>query len=64
MRMNLTSSRLLLGMLAAASLVGQAVAVRVNKTVHLSVTSREGNASSPLLYGAMFEVSRVKSSIV
>lgn len=57
MRMNLTSSRLLLGALVATSLVGQTVASRSNKTVHLSVTSREGNASSPLLYGAMFEVS-------
>lgn len=60
MRMNLISSSLLLGAFASC-LTGQAVAANSNKTVHLSVTSREGNASSPLLYGTMFEVSPLLS---
>lgn len=55
MRGNLASG-LFLGAFAAC-LAGQGVHAKSDDEVVLAVTSKEGNASSPLLFGTMFEVS-------
>ena len=55
MRGNLATSGLFLGALVAC-LAGTGVHAQSQDAVVLSVTSTEGNASSPLLFGTMFEV--------
>lgn len=56
MRGSLTTSGLLLGALATC-LAGRGVSAQSHDAVVLTVGNREGNASSPLLFGTMFEVS-------
>lgn len=56
MKGSLTTSGLLLGALATC-LAATGVNAQSQDAVVLAVTSKEGNASSPLLFGTMFEVS-------
>lgn len=55
MRGNLATSGLFLGTFATC-LAGTGVYAQSQDAVVLAVTGKEGNASSPLLFGTMFEV--------